>query len=106
MIPIESIPGCSRGEPGPENAAAGLPQHDPIDAARQKIGDLLARLEENRRLVMALHYHEELELPVIATALGIPLADVRRIHSETLHALELELAPILGPRRTRRTGRR
>ena len=43
------------------------------------------RLDEQERLVMALHYHEELTLPEIAQILDIPISKVKKIHDTTLH---------------------
>ena len=42
------------------------------------------RLDEQERLVMALHYHEELTLPEIAQILDIPISKVKKIRNTTL----------------------
>ena len=42
------------------------------------------QLDEQERLVMALHYHEELTLPEIAQILDIPLSKVKKISNTTL----------------------
>ena len=42
------------------------------------------RLDEQERLVMALHYHEELTLPEIAQILDIPISKVKKIREITL----------------------
>ena len=42
------------------------------------------RLNEQERLVMALHYHEELTLPEIAQILDIPISKVKKIRDTTL----------------------
>ena len=42
------------------------------------------RLDEQKRLVMALHYHEELTLPEIAKILDIPISKVKKIRDTTL----------------------
>jgi RNA polymerase sigma factor (sigma-70 family) len=42
------------------------------------------RLDEQKRLVMALHYHEELNLPEIAQILDIPISKVKKIRDTTL----------------------
>ena len=42
------------------------------------------RLDEQERLVMALHYHEELTLPEIAQILDIPISKVKKIRDTTL----------------------
>lgn len=41
-------------------------------------------LSEQERLVMALHYHEELTLPEIAQILDIPISKVKKIRDTTL----------------------
>ena len=42
------------------------------------------RLDEQEKLVMALHYHEELTLPEIAQILDIPISKVKKICDTTL----------------------
>ena len=42
------------------------------------------RLDEQEKLVMALHYHEELTLPEIAQILDIPISKVKKIRDTTL----------------------
>ena len=42
------------------------------------------RLDEQERLVMALHYHEELTLPEIAQILDISISKVKKIRNTTL----------------------
>ena len=42
------------------------------------------RLDKQERLVMALHYHEELTLPEIAQILDIPISKVKKIRDITL----------------------
>ena len=42
------------------------------------------RLDEQERLVMALHYHEELTFPEIAQILDIPISKVKKIRDTTL----------------------
>jgi RNA polymerase sigma factor (sigma-70 family) len=105
MIPIESLfswlPGSS-----PEPAGEGAEDRPSAEAvARRLIAETLPRLDEERRLVMALCYYEELQLPEIAKALGLPVAHVRKLHAETLSMLDSELEKILGPR-NRARGRR
>jgi RNA polymerase sigma factor (sigma-70 family) len=41
------------------------------------------RLDEQERLVIALHYHEELTLPEIAEILDIPISKVKKIRDTT-----------------------
>jgi RNA polymerase sigma factor (sigma-70 family) len=42
------------------------------------------RLDEQEKLVMALHYHEELTLPEIAQILDISISKVKKIRNTTL----------------------
>jgi RNA polymerase sigma factor (sigma-70 family) len=48
------------------------------------IAKAIDRLNEQERLVMALHYHEELTLPEIAKILDIPISKVKKIRDTTL----------------------
>ena len=48
------------------------------------IAKAIDRLDEQERLVMALHYHEELTLPEIAQILDIPISKVKKIRYTTL----------------------
>ena len=48
------------------------------------IAKAIDRLDEQGRLVMALHYHEELTLPEIAQILDIPISKVKKIRDTTL----------------------
>jgi RNA polymerase sigma factor (sigma-70 family) len=58
----------------------------PEDQGNWKIDIVKAidRLDEQERLVMALHYHEELTLPEIAQILDIPISKVKKIRDTTL----------------------
>ena len=58
----------------------------PEDRENWKIGlaKAIDRLDEQERLVMALHYHEELTLPEIAQILDIPRSKVKKIRDTTL----------------------
>ena len=47
------------------------------------IAEAIDRLDEQERLVMALHYHEELTLPEIAQILDIPISKVKKIRDTT-----------------------
>jgi RNA polymerase sigma factor (sigma-70 family) len=73
------------------NEAAILTQSDetslsPEDRKNWKIdiAKAIDRLDKQERLVMALHYHEELTLPEIAQILDIPISKVKKIHDITL----------------------
>ena len=48
------------------------------------IAKAIDRLDEQERLVMALHYHEELTLPEIAQILDITISKVKKIRDTTL----------------------
>jgi RNA polymerase sigma factor (sigma-70 family) len=48
------------------------------------IAKAIGLLNEQERLVMALHYHEELTLPEIAQILDIPISKVKKIRDATL----------------------
>ena len=51
---------------------------------KNNITDAIDLLDEQERLVMALHYHEELTLPEIAQILDIPISKVKKIRDTTL----------------------
>lgn len=51
---------------------------------KNNITDAIDRLDEQERLVMALHYHEELTLPEISQVLDIPISRVKIIRDKTL----------------------
>ena len=51
---------------------------------KNNITDAIDRLDEQERLVMALHYHEELTLPEISQVLDIPISKVKIIRDKTL----------------------
>ena len=73
------------------NETAILTQFDeasisPEDRENWKIDITKAidRLDEQEKLVMALHYHEELTLPEIAQILDISISKVKKIRNTTL----------------------
>jgi RNA polymerase sigma factor (sigma-70 family) len=51
---------------------------------KNNITDAIDLLDEQERLVMALHYHEELTLLEISRVLDIPLSKVKIIRDKTL----------------------
>ena len=51
---------------------------------KNNITDAIDLLNEQERLVMALHYHEELTLPEISQVLDIPISKVKIIRDKTL----------------------
>ena len=51
---------------------------------KNNITDAIDLLDEQERLVMALHYHEELTLPEISQVLDIPISKVKIIRDKTL----------------------
>jgi RNA polymerase sigma factor (sigma-70 family) len=58
----------------------------PEDRASWKadIAAAIDRLDEQERIVIALHYHEELTLPEIAQVLDLPISKVKKIRDTTL----------------------
>ena len=48
------------------------------------IAEAIDRLDEQERLVIALHYHEELTLPEISQVLDLPISRVKKIRDSTL----------------------
>jgi RNA polymerase sigma factor (sigma-70 family) len=73
------------------NETAILTQADetslsPEDRASWKadIAEAIDRLDEQERIVIALHYHEELTLPEIAQVLDLPISKVKKIRDATL----------------------
>jgi RNA polymerase sigma factor (sigma-70 family) len=48
------------------------------------IAKVIDRLDIQERLVIALHYHEEMTLPEIAQILDIPISKVKKIRDITL----------------------
>ena len=99
MLSIESLLGwTSRSEAA---NAPGLPLHEELDdtarhVARRVIADTLPRLDETRRLVMALYYYEELTPDEIASALGLPAPHVQAIRLETVAMLGREIELRIG----------
>ena len=51
---------------------------------KNNITNAIDLLNEQERLVMALHYHEELTLPEISQVLDIPISKVKIIRDKTL----------------------
>ena len=51
---------------------------------KNNITDAIDLLDEQERLVMALHYHEELTLPEISQVLDIPISKIKIIRDKTL----------------------
>lgn len=48
------------------------------------IAEAIDKLDQQERLVMALHYHEELTLAEISQVLDIPISKVKKIRDKTL----------------------
>ena len=61
----------------------------PTERANWKadIAQGIDRLDEQEKLVMALHYHEELTLAEISQVLDIPETEVEKIRDATLQKL-------------------
>ncbi len=89
MLSIESLLGWTAGGRAAE-AHVDL-TGDARSVARRLVADTLPRLDENRRLVMALYYYEELTVPEIAHALGLTASEVRSIQQSTVRMLEREV---------------
>ena len=51
---------------------------------KNNITDAIDLLDQQERLIMALHYHEELTLPEISQVLDIPISKVKIIRDKTL----------------------
>jgi len=51
---------------------------------KNNITNAIDLLDEQERLIMALHYHEELTLPEISQVLNIPVSKVKIIRDKTL----------------------
>ena len=48
------------------------------------ISEAIDRLDEQERIVIALHYHEELTLLEISQVLDLPISKVKKIRDKTL----------------------
>ena len=48
------------------------------------IAEAIDQLDEQERIVIALHYHEELTLPEISQVLDLPISKVKKIRDKTL----------------------
>ncbi|HVP39318.1 MAG TPA: sigma factor-like helix-turn-helix DNA-binding protein [Candidatus Saccharimonadales bacterium] len=88
MLSVESllgwIPGRSPGSHPPLSP-------DAQNAARRLIVDTLPRLDEKRRLVLALRYYEELTVEEIARTLGLDAPEVQTLQDETVCLLQREI---------------
>jgi RNA polymerase sigma factor (sigma-70 family) len=54
---------------------------------KAEITETIDRLNEQERLVMALHYHEELTLAEISMVLDLPVSKVKKIRHATLQKI-------------------
>jgi RNA polymerase sigma factor (sigma-70 family) len=84
------------------NETAILPQAEETfllpedrESWKENITDAIDLLNEQERLVMALHYHEELTLPEIAQVLDIPISKVKIIRDKTLKQLLTNGKPLM-----------
>ena len=93
MLSIETLLGWVPRGP---SAAPGPLTEDARGVARRLIAETLPRLDEVRRLVMALYYYEELTVPEISQALGISTAEVRAIQLDTVAMLGREIQARIG----------
>ena len=94
MLSVESLLGWT---PGSAPGAQPSLTPDAQSTARRMIVDTLPRLDERRRLVLALRYYEELSVDEIARTLGLSLDEVCRIQDETVSLLQREIRRRLGP---------
>jgi len=93
MISVESLLGWTPDARG--QASEGL-NESARQVARRVVADALPRLDETRRLVMALFYYEELTAEEISQALGLPAAQVKAIRMETVDMFRREIEVRLG----------
>jgi len=82
----------------PEPAAPSRPS-DPF--LRRKLGQLIATLPENARLVVILRYQEDLAPDDIAEILGMPIATVKSHIQRSLAMLREKATRVLGNPRER-----
>ena len=76
----------------PDAGGDGGPQDElQNDAFRQQLAEKINRLPERERLVMALHYDEEMKLREIGEVLGLGEARVCQIHGQALNRLRARM---------------
>jgi DNA-directed RNA polymerase specialized sigma24 family protein len=85
MLSVESLLGWSRSRSTGRGPGAGP---DAVEEARRIVVETLPRLEESRRLIVALFYFEELTTAEIAQAIGLPAGRVRDCLRETVELLK------------------
>ena len=85
MLSVESLLGWPRNRLAGRvsTSGPGAPEE-----ARRIVVETLPRLEESRRLIVALFYFEELSPEEIAQAIGMPAARVRDRLGETVELLK------------------
>ncbi len=73
------------------NETATVTQTEVIDLTveerenwKEDIAKAIDMLNEQERLILALHYHEELTLAEISQVLDIPISKVKKIRDKTL----------------------
>ncbi|MBI5837335.1 MAG: sigma-70 family RNA polymerase sigma factor [Candidatus Eisenbacteria bacterium] len=103
MLSVESLLGWL---PGRSPAAHPPLTPDAQSTARRLIVDTLPRLDEKRRLVLALHYYEELSAGEIARTLGLPEREVESLQRDTVAMLAREIERRLEPPRPARAARK
>jgi RNA polymerase sigma factor for flagellar operon FliA len=62
------------------------------DVLRQQLARAISELPERERLVLALYYHEELNLKEIGQVIGVSESRVSQIHSQAALRLRTKLA--------------
>ena len=93
MISLESLLGWTPEDRGHAPESLNVTSRQ---VARRVVADALPRLDETRRLVMALFYYEELTAEEISQALGLPAAQVKAIRMETVDMFRREIETRLG----------
>ena len=94
MLSVESLLGWSRSRSAGRGPGTGP---DAAEEARRVVLEMLPRLEESRRLIVALFYFEELTTAEIAQAIGLPAGRVRESLRETVGLLKQAVDSRLDP---------
>ena len=67
-------------------------RRDESDLRREKVVSLLAQLPPAWKRVLALYYHENMQLLDIAACLGVTESEIREINAQTVASIHLLLA--------------
>jgi RNA polymerase sigma factor (sigma-70 family) len=63
------------------------PSYEDHENWKAEIVEVIDQLTEQERLVVALHFNEELTVPEIAQVLDIPISKVKKIYNKVLKQL-------------------